>query len=250
MLVVTKVLLRSFYFLFFIFGRGKHTFVATNTCSVATKHVFAREKKYVFWGKNFCRDKIMFAVTNICRDKSFVATSILLSRQKTCFVVTKDVLCRDKHRFVATKLLSLTKMILVAASDTRLQVVLVAAAKRKVVASKCRFAGANTFCPLIGRVRASDAKHGATVDNFDSGKAVGNGAYLYLSEQSGWWLLGAVSLPVTDCCFAWSWHWLARTFTLTHFIGVLHGRRLCLSLPPPPPLPLTIIGGQKQSAVA
>ena len=95
-------------------------------------------------------------------------------------------------------------MILVAASDTRLQVVFVAAAKRKVVASKCRFAGANTFCPLIGRVRASDARLGATVDNFDSGKAVGNGAYLYLSEQSGWWLLGAVSLPVTDCCFAWS----------------------------------------------
>ena len=96
-------------------------------------------------------------------------------------------------------------MILVAASDTRLQVVFVAAAKRKVVAPKCRFAGANTtFGPLIGRMRASDAKHGATADNLHSGKAVGNGAYLHLSEQSGWWLPGAVSLPVTDCCFAWS----------------------------------------------
>ena len=58
------------------------------------------------------------------------------------------------------------KVILVAASDTRLQVVFVAAAKRKVVTSKCRFAGANTFGPFIERVRASDAKHGATTNNF------------------------------------------------------------------------------------
>ena len=35
-----------------------------------------------------------------CRHKGFVAASILLSRQNTCYV------CRDKHDFVATKVLS------------------------------------------------------------------------------------------------------------------------------------------------
>ena len=42
-----------------------------------------------------------------CRDKhGFVATSILLSRQKTCFIATKLCLyfCRDKNMFVATSI--------------------------------------------------------------------------------------------------------------------------------------------------
>ena len=47
--------------------------------------------------------KKTFVATKLCLDKSFVATSILLSQQKTCFVAIEHVL------FVATK------MILVAA---------------------------------------------------------------------------------------------------------------------------------------
>ena len=52
-------------------------------------------------------------VARVCRDKTFVATSILLLQQKTCFVshdkhvfvvVTKvRLFCRDKIMFVATK---------------------------------------------------------------------------------------------------------------------------------------------------
>ena len=42
----------------------------------------------------FGHDKHIFS-----RDKTFVAESILVSRQKTCFVATKDVFCRDKHVF-------------------------------------------------------------------------------------------------------------------------------------------------------
>ena len=42
----------------------------------------------MFVGTNLFRDKIMFVATNIFffGDKTFVMTSILLSRQKTCFV--------------------------------------------------------------------------------------------------------------------------------------------------------------------
>ena len=49
-------------------SRDKHVFVATKVCSSRQK--FSRDKQF-------------------CRDKSIVATSILLSQQKTCFVVTK-----------------------------------------------------------------------------------------------------------------------------------------------------------------
>ena len=64
--------------------------------------------------KTFCRDKKgkkkKFVATNICHDKRFVttknifvATSILLSRQKTCYVATNTCLwrqtfCRQKFR--------------------------------------------------------------------------------------------------------------------------------------------------------
>ena len=60
--------------------------VATKVCLhnfVATKDVFCREKTH------FCRNTVMFVAINICRDKrfvatnNFVATSILLSQQKT-----------------------------------------------------------------------------------------------------------------------------------------------------------------------
>ena len=56
-----------------------------------------------------CRDKTRLLsrqtnTTNICCDKCFVATNIILSRQKFCldkhtFVGTKDLFCRDKHVF-------------------------------------------------------------------------------------------------------------------------------------------------------
>ena len=70
---------------------------------VVQKNIGGSCQKY-----NFCHEKIMFVATNICcdksfvmtkifchdkqfcRNKSFVATSILLSQQKTCFVATKD----------------------------------------------------------------------------------------------------------------------------------------------------------------
>ena len=85
-------------------------FVATNIY----KHVFVATK-YVF-----CRDKSMLGATKllsrenyVCRRETrvaFVTTSILLLRQKTCFVATKLCLSRQIHVcFIATK------MILVAA---------------------------------------------------------------------------------------------------------------------------------------
>ena len=61
----------------------------------------------------FCSDKSMlvattFVTTNICRYKhNFVATSILLSGQKTRFIATNTCLSRQRYAcFVATKLLS------------------------------------------------------------------------------------------------------------------------------------------------
>ena len=62
-------------------------FAATNTSFVTTKVCLLRQ--------NISSNKIMFVVTNIlvttsmCLEENmFVATSILLSRQKTCFVAT------------------------------------------------------------------------------------------------------------------------------------------------------------------
>ena len=66
----------------------------------------------------FCRDKSMLVVlsrqTRVCRNKSFVSTSILLSRKKTCSVATNMCLLRQKYTklclsrqtFVVTKVLS------------------------------------------------------------------------------------------------------------------------------------------------
>ena len=94
----------------------KHTFVAKNTCSVATKVC-------LLW-QIFVATILFFFATNICRDKRFVATnstkvlsapasdSILLSREKiqSKLVATKQCLsrqkCREKYTFIATKNLS------------------------------------------------------------------------------------------------------------------------------------------------
>ena len=76
--VVTKVCLSRQRFC-----RAKLTFVTTKDVFVAIKHLF-------------CHDKSMLVATNIfcCDKQNCVATkaSILLSRQKTCFVATKMIL--------------------------------------------------------------------------------------------------------------------------------------------------------------
>ena len=60
------------------------------------------ENIYVVTKPVFCHDKSMLVVTKyFCRDKRvFVSTSILLSRQQTCYV------CRDKNMFGLTNFLS------------------------------------------------------------------------------------------------------------------------------------------------
>ena len=75
------------------------------------KHIFFTQRKYACRDKTtkiFCRDKKKF------RDKTFITISILLSRQKTCFIATRDkhVVCRD---FLFVCCFVATKMILVAA---------------------------------------------------------------------------------------------------------------------------------------
>ena len=99
------------------FCRYKHTFVATNTClSWHSKIMFLATyncDKYLSQKAQFCRNNFFFVTTSIllwrqtrvCRDKNmlvatkllyctkrFVTTSILLTRQKTCFVATKMIL--------------------------------------------------------------------------------------------------------------------------------------------------------------
>ena len=64
-----------------------------------------KKKKKMVATKLCLSRQILFCV---CRNKSFVASSIHLSRQETCFVATRDVFCRDKHVFVAPKLIHVT----------------------------------------------------------------------------------------------------------------------------------------------
>ena len=99
--VATKVLSQQAYFC--LDKRrvclDKIRFVTTNVFS--RQAYFCRVKIRVF----FCRNKT-FVATNISGDKGFVATSIRLSRQKTCFSSTNMCLsrqkyaCRDKIMFV------------------------------------------------------------------------------------------------------------------------------------------------------
>ena len=69
---------------------------ATSIIFVVTKHVFCRDKSMLAATKlRLSRQLCLFftfVATNISCDKSFVATSILLSRQKTCFVATNTCL--------------------------------------------------------------------------------------------------------------------------------------------------------------
>ena len=91
--------------------RDKHVFVAKKLLSLPSKDVFCHDKSKLVVTKllsrqnYFGRDKYM-SRQKFCRDKNmFVATNMLLSRQK-------DVFCRGKHVllffvfvFVATKII-------------------------------------------------------------------------------------------------------------------------------------------------
>ena len=62
---------------------------ATSIIFVATKHVFCHDKSMLVATKlvarqNFCRDKHIFVVTKHLSRQTFVATNIILSRQKFC----------------------------------------------------------------------------------------------------------------------------------------------------------------------
>ena len=67
---------------------------------VATKHVFCRDKSMIVATKVWLSRQTLVATSTsaplVCRDKSFVTANIFLSRQKTCFVATKQ-----KRFFVA-----------------------------------------------------------------------------------------------------------------------------------------------------
>ena len=84
------------------FCRDK-SFVMTNTSFVAT-NVLLRQTSLLSRQEYFCRDKSMLVETkllpqqtDICGNKRFIATNMIVSRQKTCFF-------REKHVFVATKM--------------------------------------------------------------------------------------------------------------------------------------------------
>ena len=95
--------------------RHKHVFVAT---TVLSGHAyFCRDKRRIlsrqilFVATNVSHDKVLVRKNILSRQtcfrvKTLVMTSILLSREKTSFVATKDIFCRDKHVFVTKKLSS------------------------------------------------------------------------------------------------------------------------------------------------
>ena len=107
-----------------VFSRQKTCFVAKKSMLVATKFCLSRQKvchgKYVATEHVFrflCRDRTrllsrqnyastVFIATKVCLSRqNYVCRDKLLSRQKTCFVVT-NTFCRDKHKtFVASKMI-------------------------------------------------------------------------------------------------------------------------------------------------
>ena len=102
---------------------------ATSIVFVATKDVFCHNKqvfvatKVCLSQQNFCQlfvvTKVLSRQTYFFHNKTFIMTSILLSHQKMCFVMT-NVFCCDKRVFChdksvcGNKTLVVTKMILVA----------------------------------------------------------------------------------------------------------------------------------------
>ena len=76
---------------------------ATNIC--CDKHAFVTTNVYItFVATNICRDKRFVSTTIFWRDKhTFVATSMLLSRQNMSFVATKTCLSRQFVCFCRNK---------------------------------------------------------------------------------------------------------------------------------------------------
>ena len=81
-----------------IIGRSCHKYHFCRDKSICRdkhdiKYTFVEIKDVI------CRDKIMFSQQKFCRDQhTFDVTNILLSRQKTCFVVlSRQKFCRDKY---------------------------------------------------------------------------------------------------------------------------------------------------------
>ena len=99
-------------------ARSCHNYICTSIIFVATKvlcfmqHVFVatsilllRQKTVsMLFATKFCRDKFMFVATNICCEFFYFC------RDKHNFVATKEVFCGNKHVFVTTKLLSRQKL--------------------------------------------------------------------------------------------------------------------------------------------
>ena len=97
--------------------RQIHMLVATKPFSrqtfVATKIILSRQTRLLLRQKYACRNKHVFAFVEtkiFCRDKSFLSVSILLSRQRTCFVATNTCLSQQtrvyrNNTFVATKMI-------------------------------------------------------------------------------------------------------------------------------------------------
>ena len=87
----TKVLLWQAYFC----HDKRHVLLwQTHVCRDKSKLVATKDFQFHV---NFCHDKIMFVVTNTClsqQNTSFVTTSIVLSRQKTC--LSQQNFCHDK----------------------------------------------------------------------------------------------------------------------------------------------------------
>ena len=87
---------------------SRQIFLATNiilqnTSFVATEVYLSQQ--------NGCRNKHVFVTTKIRGDKSFVTTSILLSRQKTCFVVTNTCLSRQTTKHLSRQKLYLWQLL-------------------------------------------------------------------------------------------------------------------------------------------
>ena len=69
-------------------------YILSRKSFVATSILLSRQARVCLDKTRLCRD--VFVATNISRDKSFVATNIILSQKKTCFVATNTCLWRQK----------------------------------------------------------------------------------------------------------------------------------------------------------
>ena len=70
------------------------TISSAGTATSIIKHLCACCDK-TFVATKFCSDKYLSCQTCFCPNKSFVATSLVLSREKTCFLATNTCLSRQ-----------------------------------------------------------------------------------------------------------------------------------------------------------